>query len=575
MKIDISLKYIRAFAKISERVKHISERDLYWGQDDNRTEYEISNLDAKELNQFQEFLTDIYNKAADCFPPDEQTRGMMNACLQKVSALKKVKENPLTPIKSLESLADALKEYVRESPEKWVFKNHKDNRNLPYLVTSITFTPADKRNERPPSTAMHMKYVYLDEVKEERLVWYHSDLLGDRNSKKFAGYNVQQLLDRRGYILGIKDFIDVYSDEIKIYLKYRDLVGEQFTSSSVGYSLDRYSVHHWTNLNTDGVSHKLIVNEDPTNRKIELEDTSLVASFWKEDAEMTSLRTPLHMYIRVFNLKDHSGYSVHTSTLTPYVYDRGLINKLILSKEVKELIEILGKGTAEGLGDIISGKAEGIIVGCVGEPGLGKTLSAEVYSEFLERPLYSVQCAQLGVDPTTVEKKLTYVLENAQRWKAVLLLDEADVYIRQRGHDIHQNAIVGVFLRVLEYYRGIIFMTTNLKDSIDDAIESRFSAKIEFYYPISEQARTIWEIQMINHGWKIDDKTSGMIGAMVKKNPNLSGRSIRNLMKLSTLLARYRKSDISLEILEQASKFAVLGKKARRVEEMLDGEHAL
>src|SRR6185295_19284784 len=104
---------------------------------------------------------------------------------------------------------------------------------------------------------------------------------------------------------------------------------------------------------------------------------------------------------------------------------------------------------------IVAGKTGGTIVFCTGEPGTGKTLTGEVFSEVIKRPLYVVQCSQLGTDEEELEKQLKKVLRRAQRWGAILLIDEADVYVRERGDDIQQNAIVGVFLRVLEYYRGI------------------------------------------------------------------------------------------------------------------------
>jgi hypothetical protein len=44
----------------------------------------------------------------------------------------------------------------------------------------------------------------------------------------------------------------------------------------------------------------------------------------------------------------------------------------------------------------------------------------------------------------------------------VLLIDEADVFLEKRTlTDVHRNALVSVFLRLLEYYEGILFLTTN------------------------------------------------------------------------------------------------------------------
>ncbi|KAH8793755.1 hypothetical protein F5882DRAFT_516145 [Hyaloscypha sp. PMI_1271] len=55
----------------------------------------------------------------------------------------------------------------------------------------------------------------------------------------------------------------------------------------------------------------------------------------------------------------------------------------------------------------------------------------------------------------------------------------ADVLLEQRSsQDIHRNALVCVFLRTLEYYQGIMFLTTNRVGQIDDAIASRIHFKL-------------------------------------------------------------------------------------------------
>ena len=53
--------------------------------------------------------------------------------------------------------------------------------------------------------------------------------------------------------------------------------------------------------------------------------------------------------------------------------------------------------------DIIEGKGSGVCVLLTGPPGVGKTLTAEVFAEATERPLLSVQAAQLGVSADTIE----------------------------------------------------------------------------------------------------------------------------------------------------------------------------
>ena len=75
-----------------------------------------------------------------------------------------------------------------------------------------------------------------------------------------------------------------------------------------------------------------------------------------------------------------------------------------------------------------------------------------------------------------------------------MLIDEADVYIKRRDDDITMNAVVGVFLRVLEYFNGLLFLTTNRIDDIDEAIVSRCIALINFHPPNSDARRNIWRV---------------------------------------------------------------------------------
>nr|GFD59301.1 hypothetical protein [Tanacetum cinerariifolium] len=81
----------------------------------------------------------------------------------------------------------------------------------------------------------------------------------------------------------------------------------------------------------------------------------------------------------------------------------------------------------------------------------GKTLTAESVAELAERPLYRVTCGDVGTNPETVEKYLNSVMFIGDTWNCVVLLDEADVFMEERTKlDLERNALVSVFLRVLE-----------------------------------------------------------------------------------------------------------------------------
>jgi AAA+ superfamily predicted ATPase len=90
--------------------------------------------------------------------------------------------------------------------------------------------------------------------------------------------------------------------------------------------------------------------------------------------------------------------------------------------------------------------------------------------------------------------QLPLIFRRAEKWNAVLLLDEADVFLEQRScHDVHRNALVSVFLRELEYYQGIMFLTTNRVKHIDDAIASRVHLPLRYKSLNLDDRRGIWK----------------------------------------------------------------------------------
>ncbi|TPX22405.1 hypothetical protein DIZ76_014277 [Coccidioides immitis] len=81
--------------------------------------------------------------------------------------------------------------------------------------------------------------------------------------------------------------------------------------------------------------------------------------------------------------------------------------------------------------DIIKGKGQGVIILLHGLPGVGKMLTAEAIAEQLKQPLYSISSGDLSANAKKLEVQLTCIFCIASDWGAVLLLDEADVYLQQ------------------------------------------------------------------------------------------------------------------------------------------------
>jgi SpoVK/Ycf46/Vps4 family AAA+-type ATPase len=254
----------------------------------------------------------------------------------------------------------------------------------------------------------------------------------------------------------------------------------------------------------------------------------------------------------MFHLDLHHYVWVHVDDMTPYPYQPDLKQKPILPEAQTDLIDILTAEMDVLMDDIVAGKSGGTTVLCAGPPAVGKTLTAEVYAEIIRRPLYRVHSGQLGLNVAAMENALKDALTRAQRWGAVMLIDEADVYIKRRDDDIAMNAVVGVFLRVLEYFNGLLFLTTNRIDDIDEAIVSRCIALIKFYPPEGEARRRIWKVMTEQFGLTVD---TSLLQAFVETFPAATGHDIKGLAKLVAKYCHHKKVQPALDVFTRCAIF--------------------
>ena len=69
--------------------------------------------------------------------------------------------------------------------------------------------------------------------------------------------------------------------------------------------------------------------------------------------------------------------------------------------------------------------------------------TTECVSEYTQRPLISITAGDLGSHPTDLERNLDEIFHKGKEWDAIVLLDEADVFLEaRRAHDIQRNSIV-------------------------------------------------------------------------------------------------------------------------------------
>ncbi|KAH9899116.1 putative AAA family ATPase [Xylariomycetidae sp. FL2044] len=243
-------------------------------------------------------------------------------------------------------------------------------------------------------------------------------------------------------------------------------------------------------------------------------------------------------------------------------WNEDAFDSLVLMGEYKKLIMAFVEShveNKEAFDDVIEGKGQGIIMLLEGPPGVGKTLTAEAVADKLRRPLYTMSAGELGRNAEAVEDNLEMILEVAAKWDAVLLLDESDVFLERRGADeLDRNSIVAIFLRLLEYYRGVLFMTTNRVEAIDSAFQSRIHLTVQ-YPPLDADARRQVWTRFIQRSCRDNLLEPADYAELAEVEVN--GREIKNMIKTAQLLARHEKAPLEMEHLRTVMRVAKAGRR--------------
>ncbi|OBT78513.1 hypothetical protein VF21_00987 [Pseudogymnoascus sp. 05NY08] len=232
---------------------------------------------------------------------------------------------------------------------------------------------------------------------------------------------------------------------------------------------------------------------------------------------------------------DDEPMSLRVEGIENVVWNKKAFEHLMLPKPTKTLVRALVE-THEGSGvqeDIIAGKGNGVILLLHGGPGTGKTLTAEKY--------------------------LTTVLYLGRIWNCVLLFDEADVFLEERTlFDLPRNSLVSVFLRILEYYEGILILTSNRVGTFDEAFKSRIQVAIHYKDLTRISRKKIWQnfTEMME-----ESDYNANISELYEKidelsEKNMNGRQIRNAITTARRLALFEKEPLSWKHLDQVIKIS-------------------
>jgi AAA+ superfamily predicted ATPase len=159
------------------------------------------------------------------------------------------------------------------------------------------------------------------------------------------------------------------------------------------------------------------------------------------------------------------------------------------------------------------------------------------------RPFYSIGTAALGTDAKTAEVALRAIFNRGERWNALVLLDEADLFLAKRtSQELDRNALVNVFLRNLEYFGGLLFLTSNRVEEFDAAFDSRIHLHISFGQPDESVRTQIWR-NFLPNDWPGSDAEE------LAKDLKINGREIKNLMRTVALLSQSGEHTLSLDLI--------------------------
>lgn len=252
--------------------------------------------------------------------------------------------------------------------------------------------------------------------------------------------------------------------------------------------------------------------------------------------------------------KKEMGYDIEY--LQPMVWPaKGVdpMNNLILGDSDKDVIKALARKYSKNEGawgaDFIQGKGEGQIFLLHGPPGTGKTYTVECVAKFTQRPLLRLTVADIGTDERDMESVLGEWFKRGADWGAIILIDEADVFLEKRQvKDLQRNSLVSVFLSAMEYYTGMLFLTTNRIGQIDDAFLSRTSVALTYETLDIGKQQKIWEgflkklseerkdIALTNRAKKF---LEGLDKDTTTRDVPWNGREIRNALQTAIALASY------------------------------------
>lgn len=542
MQINLTMKSILALQKKLPNSSEILPPSVYRSRPEN--EIVELNIDAFSLDSL-EILRAVMQENGE-----KQLRTV-------TKLVKNLSDPSTTRLRSLQDAPDIIKAFFQQQEYPWVFSLNDGQKAVAYLPVSVEFHRETSSYRNQSYVRCTFAYTTKGESKEYS---FNFDNLRYEPT-------VTELLRQHHLVVADPDLMELYTKYHKRYTEFLELHGEQFYVRGNAYSKDD---NYWWQATVKS----LMVKNRPSKAVLDLEEFASRTSRLKYSSRGEVLvvdgkvntaifnepkEIPNHPVLPVFSLYQHETFWVNVANMNPYKYETDLKSKLVLPPSHEKLIgalvsnlEVLRQeAQAEDKSRVMREKSQSSIILSKGPPGTGKTLTAEVYAEEIQRPLYEVPGKELGVNPEEIEDNLGRILQRAVRLRMPILINEADVFIQERGNDINQNAVVSVFLRLLEYHNGLVFLTSN-RENIDDAVSSRCIAEITYDLPGPTERRKLWEVQLREFNVELSDSD---VKKLSKTFPSVAGRDIQNLIRLTSRVCKAHNEEFSLQALKDCAPF--------------------
>jgi len=245
----------------------------------------------------------------------------------------------------------------------------------------------------------------------------------------------------------------------------------------------------------------------------------------------------------------------------PMVMPKARLSDVVLPPEIRAQVEELIDAARNratvlsrwGIGTHLS-YGKGLSALLSGPSGTGKTLCAEAIAAELNIPLLSVPIqTALSKWVGQAEKNLAYMFNLARTHRALLLLDEADSLLKERGKDgasRHDDSLVNTLLTLIERHDGVVLLTTNLVEHLDPALARRLTCHLRLPFPDAEARTAIWKRLLPSKS----PTDGGIDFVALGRVHRLSGAHIKNAVFRAAFRAAREGGKITQEILEDAAR---------------------